>query len=363
MELKDSPSKLKLAVVILNYNGLEHLRTFLQSVVECLPDYAELIIADNASTDESVPFIKQYFPNIRLILLSENTGYAGGYNAALSQIDAEYYFLLNSDVELTPDSIDPLIQFLDKNKSYAACQPKVLALREKENFEYAGAAGGWIDRFGYPFCRGRILDTTEKDEGQYDQYEPIFWASGAALMIRSKDFHECGRLDEDFFAHMEEIDLCWRIQKMNKKISIVPDSIIYHLGGGTLEYAHPTKTYLNFRNSLYVLLKNENHPFLIIFIRLILDGVAGVRFLLMRDWGNFKAIPKAHFHFYKNIPRMWKKRKAFEEQLDQNNIPKKKNLCGRYQGSIVWDYYILNRKKFSALDVNKKKQTQIQNHI
>jgi len=361
LELKDSPSKPKLAVVILNYNGLEHLRTFLHSVIECLPSYAKLIIADNASTDDSIPYIKEHFPDIRLILLNENTGYAGGYNAALSQIDAEYYFLLNSDVELTPGSIDPLVQFLDKNKSYAACQPKVLALREKDSFEYAGAAGGWIDRFGYPFCRGRILDTIEKDKGQYDQYEPIFWASGAALMIRAKDFHECGRLDEDFFAHMEEIDLCWRIQRMNKKISIVPDSIIYHLGGGTLEYAHPTKTYLNFRNSLYVLLKNENKSLFvpIIFIRLLLDGIAGIRFLLLRDWGNFMAIPRAHFHFYKNIPRMWKKRKAFEKLLNKNNIQKNRNLYGRYKRSIVWDYYILNRKKFNTLDVNKRKQNQI----
>lgn len=357
-QLKNSTSKHKLAVVILNYNGLEHLRTFLRSVVDCLPGYATLIIADNASTDGSVSYIQQNFPEVKLILLSENTGYAGGYNLALEQVKAEYYFLVNSDVKLTPESIDPLVRFLDENSSFAACQPKVMAVREEGFFEYAGAAGGWIDRFGYPFCRGRILATTEKDKGQYDGNERVFWASGAALMIRSEDFHRSGGFDKDFFAHMEEIDLCWRLQRMNRNIAVVPRSVIYHLGGGTLEYAHPAKTFLNFRNSLYVLLKNEQGHILIwvLLVRLLLDGIAGIRFLLLMDWANFRAIPRAHFNFYRNISRMWQKRKSFLNLLKSQNISERRELDGRYKGSIIWDYYILKKQKFSELNVSKKRK-------
>lgn len=344
----------------MNYNGLEHLRTFLPSVTDYIPEYAELIIADNASTDDSVSFLRRNFPAVRLILLSENTGYAGGYNEALKQIRAEYYFLVNSDVELNSESIDPLIKFLDEHSTYAACQPKVLALREKGFFEYAGAAGGWLDRLGYPFCRGRILDTTEIDAGQYDNTEKVFWASGAALMIRSGDFHDSGGFDKDFFAHMEEIDLCWRLQRSGRDIAVVPASVIFHLGGGTLEYAHPAKTFLNFRNSLYVLLKNERGPVLfpLILIRLILDGIAGIRFLLLRDWGNFKAIPRAHLHFYRNFNAMWKKRKSFIERIKEQGIKERRNLAGRYHGSIIWNYYILKIRKFSKLNVNKRRKTQ-----
>jgi len=362
---KRSKYKLKVAVVILNYNGLHHLQNYLHSVIKYIPAYAELFIADNGSTDSSVEYLEENFPDISLIRLKENSGYAGGYNNSLNKIAAEYYFLLNSDVELSEEGLTHLVNFLDDHPDYSACQPKVRSLTCRDEFEYAGAAGGWLDQLGYPLCRGRILGTNEKDHGQYDQIEKIFWATGAAMLIRSEDFHFVGGFDVDFFAHMEEIDLCWRLQRMGKHIAVVPDSVIYHLGGGTLDYSSPKKTFLNFRNSLFILLKNERGHVLLwlLVVRFLLDGVAALRFILLGDFGNFAAVWKAHMHFYKSFPKMWRKRKYFLKLLDNHGIKERIALDGRYRGSIVWDYYILGKKKFSELNINEKREKQLSKNL
>lgn len=363
---RDSTSKLKLAVVILNYNGVEHLKKYLHSVRNEIPDYSRLYIADNASTDESVAFLQKEFPAVDLILLPENAGYAGGYNEALHQIDAEYYFLVNSDVELKAGAIHPLVTFLDSRSEYAACQPKVLSLTEPDCFEHAGAGGGWLDRLGYPFCRGRILSTTEKDEGQYDDVSDIFWATGAALMIRAADFRRAGKFDADFFAHMEEIDLCWRLQRLHRKIAVVPSSVIYHLGGGTLDYTHPRKTYLNFRNSLLMLLKNESSASLLwlLPVRLVLDGVAGIRFAMSREWKNLSAICRAHFSFYRYFSKFRKKRKDFKKHFHHGTPTENRKFSGRFGGSVIWNYYILKKKIFSELPIYEEEEKRaVQNHI
>lgn len=362
---KRSKYKLKVAVVILNYNGIQHLQNHLASVRENLPDNVQLVVADNGSTDGSVAYLQSEHPGIHLVELSENTGYAGGYNNALTQIESEYFFLLNSDVEIAPNCIKPLVDFLDQNPYYAACQPKVRSMTNRDEFEYAGACGGWLDRFGYPLCRGRILSTNEKDTGQYDQVEKIFWATGAAMMIRSQNFHFIGGFDADFFAHMEEIDLCWRLQRTGWHIAVVPESVVYHLGGGTLEYTSPKKTYLNFRNSLYILIKNERGHVLLwlLLIRLMLDGIAGIRFILLSDFRNFAAVIRAHFHFYQAFPKMWKKRKSFLQFLATNQIEERIALDGRYHGSIVWDYYIMQRKTFSELNINETREKQLSENL
>lgn len=352
---------LKVAIVILNYNGLHHLKRFLPSIIQHKPDYADIIIADNASTDQSLEYLHSSHPGIQILELDQNTGYAGGYNNALDQVSAEYYFLLNSDVEINHTSINALINFLDNHPAYAACQPKVKSYLQRDEFEYAGASGGWIDFFGYPLCRGRILATNEKDVGQYDDMQRIFWATGAALMIRSEVFHKVGGFDSDFFAHMEEIDLCWRIQRIGMHIGVVPESEIYHLGGGTLSYESPRKTFLNFRNSLYILAKNQRGHIVIwmLFIRLVLDGIAGIRFLCLADWRNFMAIIKAHLHFYVNLPDTWKKRKAFLHRMEEQGIKERVALDGKYSGCIVWDYFILRKKKFSQLGINEQREKEI----
>lgn len=363
--MKRSEYKLKVAVVILNYNGIQHLQNYLQSVVDNLPSIAKLYITDNGSSDQSVLYLNRNFPEITLIRLQKNTGYAGGYNNALKNINAEYYFLLNSDVELTGEGLSYLVDFLDCHPDYVACQPKIRSLTRRDEFEYAGACGGWLDRLGYPLCRGRILATNEQDTGQYDQIEKIFWATGAALLIRSEEFHFVGGFDADFFAHMEEIDLSWRLQRMGKHIAVIPESVIYHLGGGTLDYNSPRKTFLNFRNSLYILLKNERGHTLVwlLFVRFLLDGVAAIRFILMGDVGNFLAVWRAHMHFYASFSKMWKKRKIFLQLLDDNGIQERIALDGRYRGSIVWDYYILGKKRFSELNVNEEREKQLSKNL
>lgn len=356
---------LKVAVVILNYNGLDHLRNYLPSIIEHLPSYAKLYVADNGSTDESLAFLRNYPDDISLITLPENTGYASGYNNALAEVEAEYYYLVNSDVEHTSEGLTAMVEFLDTNPSFAACQPKVRSLTRRDEFEYAGAAGGWLDRLGYPLCRGRILGTNEKDEGQYDQIEKIFWATGAALLIRAEDFHFAGGFDSEFFAHMEEIDLSWRLQRMGRHIAVIPQSVIYHLGGGTLDYSSSRKTFLNFRNSLYILVKNERGHLLpgLLISRFILDGVAAIRFILQGDTGNFRAIWKAHMHLYRYFPKMWRKRKNFLRLLDDHGIKERIALDGRYRGSIVWDYYVRGKTKFSELNINEQREKQISDHL
>jgi GT2 family glycosyltransferase len=336
----------KVAVVILNYNGKNYLERFLPSVVSNSSG-ARLYIADNNSTDDSIPFLEQHYPQIDIIRISSNNGYSKGYNIALRSIQAEYYILLNSDVEVTPGWIEPVIAIMESDEQIAACQPKIKSYHNKKAFEYAGAAGGFIDRLGYPFCRGRIFNSIEEDHGQYDDNCEIFWASGACLFIKVPLFHKIGGFDEDFFAHMEEIDLCWKLKNQGYKIYYAGQSTVYHVGGGTLSKTSPHKTYLNFRNNLSLLYQNlpSNKLFAVIFSRLLLDGVAGIRFLFSGSMAHFFAILRAHFSIYANFKKLKTKRKY--------NISKKKkgmeDLKGIYAGSIVFDHFILRIKKFSEI--------------
>lgn len=328
------------AVVILNFNGKEHLRTFLPSVVKHTKD-ADIWLADNGSSDNSISFTKENYPYIKVLPLKENSGFAGGYNRALKEITADYYVLLNSDVQVSGNWLKPLIMNLEASSGLVACQPKILSYLNKDTFEYAGAAGGFLDKWGYPFCRGRIFDHCEKDLGQYNENIDIFWATGACLAINANVFHELGGFDEKFFAHMEEIDLCWRIKNAGYRIGFVPESKVFHLGGGTLNKSNPRKTFLNYRNSLAMLAKNL--PFWraiqVIFIRLILDGVSGVKLLLEFKFSDFWAIIKAHFSFYAMLPYLIK-------------VSKGKPKSGKhlYPVSIVFAYFVKKIKTYSDLE-------------
>ncbi|MBN2614965.1 MAG: glycosyltransferase family 2 protein [Bacteroidales bacterium] len=334
----------KTAVVILNYNGAHFLTKFLPTAIERSPE-AEIIVADNASTDDSVEIMQRDFPNIRLLTYETNEGYAGGYNRALKEIEAEYYILLNSDIEVTGHWIKPMTELMDQEPELVACQPKILAYYNKSRFEYAGASGGFIDQYGYPFCRGRIMESTESDTDQYNDSLEIFWATGACMIVRSNVFHELGGFDTDFFAHMEEIDFCWRAKNVGYKIKVQPQSVVYHVGGGTLPKTSPQKTYLNFRNNFMLLYKNlpSKRLFRVIALRLILDGVAGIKFLLEGHAKDMWAVVRAHFYFYRHLSDLRKKRAA----LSQNYISQ------IYQGSIVWAHFIKGIKKFSALKPEK----------
>ncbi|MGR3812081.1 glycosyltransferase family 2 protein [Jiulongibacter sp. NS-SX5] len=330
---------MKIAVVILNYNGEKHLRQFLPSVMENSL-LAEIWVADNASTDHSLNFLEDYKPRIHLLNLETNTGYAGGYNRALTQIDADVYVLLNSDVEVTPGWLQSIEHKFENDSNLAAIQPKIKSFTKKEYFEYAGAAGGYVDKWGYPFCRGRVFDTCEKDEGQYDDQVSISWASGACLFIRADVFHELEGFDERFFAHMEEIDLCWRIKNAGYDIIYDPGSVVYHLGGGTLNKSNPRKTFLNFRNGLAILVKNLPFQSMLVKVpvRLILDGVSALKFLLDGNEKDVLAILKAHFAFYAMLPYLLKKRTG---KVNQNRF------MSNY--SIVWQYFAKKKKKFSEM--------------
>lgn len=332
---------MKIAVVILNWNGKKFLQDFLPSVLEHSPD-AEVIVADNASTDDSLDFLRTNYPQIRLIINDQNYGFAGGYNQALAEVDAEYYVLLNSDIEVTAGWIHPIIEMMDKDKMIGAAQPKLRSWFEREKFEYAGAAGGFIDRLGYPFCRGRIFMDLEEDRGQYDDVKEIFWATGACLFVRARLWKELGGLDEDFFAHMEEIDFCWRLKNAGYKVMYNPHSIVYHIGGGTLPKSSARKTYLNFRNNFSLLYKNlpSNELIKVIPTRLVLDGVAGFRFLMTTGFAEFWAVIRAHLSFYRNIGKLHKKRKSIHP----------KTVSKVYRKNLVWQHYILKKSKFSELD-------------
>ena len=331
------------AIVILNYNGEQHLQTYLPSVVEYSPNWV-IIVADNASTDNSCAFIESQYPQIEVIQLDQNYGFAGGYNEALAQLKGKYelYFILNSDVRLTPNWDHPLLAFLQNNPNTAAVGPKVLSERAPQYFEHAGAAGGYLDTFYFPFCRGRIFETLEKDENQYDSAQEVSWVSGAALLIRAQDFHETGGFDAAFFAHMEEIDLCLRLARTGKKLYCLPSSTVYHLGGGTLGYESPRKVFLNFRNSLWMIVKNQpKFLFPLLFVRMALDGLAAIQFL-------FKGKPQltwqvflAHMALYRHFGTFYKKRKASKHQPF------------KFHGLIIWDYFGKGIRHFSAL--NKRK--------
>ena len=292
----------KIAIVILNWNGAEILRQYLPSVLKYSAGEAAVYVADNNSTDNSIKLLRNEFPECKLIILDRNWGFAEGYNKALQSIDAEYFLLLNSDIEVTPGWLAPLVSFMDEHDEVAACQPKLLSIFRRDSFEYAGACGGYIDRFGYPFCRGRIFDTVEADHGQYDTPVPILWATGAALLIRAADYRAVGGLDPRFFAHNEEIDMCWRLRIRGRKIYCVPQSKVYHVGGGTLPKANPMKTFLNFRNNLTMLYKclPDEELRYVMRMRLFLDYLAAFEMLILkRNLGDFKAVIRA--------------RKAFEE--------------------------------------------------
>ncbi len=328
-----------LAIVILNWNGLKHLKTYIPSVVKHSGD-ARVILADNASTDESVAYIKSHYPTIEVVENDSNGGFAKGYNDALKKIDAKYLCLLNSDVEVTANWTQAPLQLLIDNPSVAITQPKIKSYLEKDRFEYAGAAGGFIDRLGYPFCRGRIFNSLEKDQGQYDDVIDIFWATGACMFIKSDTFKELGGFDENYFAHMEEIDLCWRAKNKGYEIKYTGQSTVYHLGGGTLSNINPKKTFLNFRNSLLTLYKNEplHSKQRVIFLRMILDGVAGIKFLLEGKPKHLIAILKAHASYYR-----LKKHYQLHSQ-ESFAIPN-----NRYQGLVISEHFLKGVKQFDQL--------------
>jgi GT2 family glycosyltransferase len=334
----------RIAVVILNFNGAEMLRAFLPSVVDYSPE-AEVIVADNCSTDASAQVMREEFPAVRYIQLEKNYGFADGYNRALAQVEAEYFLLLNSDVEVTQGWLAPMLEYMDSHPDVAACQPKLLSYKNKKEFEYAGACGGFIDKYGYPYCRGRIFDTVEEDKGQYDSVAELFWATGAALMIRAEDYRAAGGLDGTFFAHMEEIDLCWRLRSRGRGIVCIPQSCVYHVGGATLNKSNPRKTYLNFRNNLLMLYKNlpENELRHVMFVRALLDYVAAFKSLLSGDAAGCRAVLQARRDFLRI--------KHDYSDLRRENLEKcvEADVKERTSFSILWKYYAGGRRLFSKL--------------
>jgi GT2 family glycosyltransferase len=338
----------KVAVVILNWNGKAMMGEYLSKVVR-LSEEATVIVADNASTDDSVPFLQAKFPEVRVIRLNKNWGFAEGYNRALRLVDAQYYVLLNSDVDVTQHWLTPLVRFMDQHPDVAACQPKLLAVADHSAFEYAGAAGGFVDALGYPFCRGRIFDTVEKDHGQYDTTAEVMWATGACMVVRAEDFHRFGGFDARFFAHNEEIDLCWRFRIGGKKVFCVAESRVYHVGGGTLPKGNPMKAYLNFRNNLTMLYKNLPKERLrrVMLLRWVLDYVAAYQTLLCGNVGDFKAIYKARHDF-----RKWKH--EFDGERQKIQQMRKETESGQLAPcSILWQYYVRRHRYYTSLPLTK----------
>lgn len=335
----------KIAIVILNWNGAHMMRTYLPTVIKNSPE-AEVIIADNASSDDSLKMLASDFPEIRTIVLDKNYGFAEGYNKAFKQVEAEYYLLLNSDVDVPEGWLTPLLDFMESHPEAAACQPKLRAIKDRDSFEYAGAAGGFIDKYGYPFCRGRIFETVEKDHGQYDRNMEILWATGACMMVRSKDYWDAGGLDGRFFAHNEEIDLCWRIRLLGRKIYCVTDSVAFHLGGGTLPKGNPRKTFLNFRNNLTMLYKNlpDSELHHVMRIRFFLDWLAAFQMLILgRSLGDFKAVIQGRREFNRWKHDFDNDRKHIQATRKANRIPE------IFEKSLLWQYYAKGKKLFSQL--------------
>ena len=337
----------KIAIVILNWNGVDMMRRYLTDVVNySIVDNAVVYVADNASTDDSVEMLRSEYPQVKVILLEKNWGFAEGYNKALSQIEAEYYVLLNSDVKVTHHWLQPVVEFMDAHSDVAACQPKLLSIIDTDSFEYAGACGGFIDLYGYPFCRGRVFNTIERDKGQYDTAMPILWATGACMMIRSSDYWNAGGFDGRFFAHNEEIDLCWRLRLLGRKVYCIPDSAVFHLGGGTLPKSNPMKTYLNFRNNLTMLYKNlpDRELRKVMRMRFWLDWLAALQMLVLgRSIGDFKAVIKARMAF-----KAWKNdfrhdRETIQSTAKVDAVPER--ICI----SILWQYYIKRNKTFRQI--------------
>jgi len=336
----------KIAIVILNWNGARLLQQFLPSVIEFSKgDFTEIIVADNGSTDDSLVVLASEFPEVKVLDLRQNYGFARGYNEALKQVEADYLVILNSDVEVTDGWLNSSIRLMEADETIAAVQPKILSYHQKTHFEYAGAAGGFIDRFGYPFCRGRIFDEVEPDNGQYDTITDVFWATGACLFVRAKSFHEAGGFDADFWAHMEEIDLCWRLKNRGYRIVFTPESAVYHVGGGTLSYDNPHKLYLNFRNNLWLLYKNlpSNQLLTTLFIRMVLDGVAAFKLLAELNLNGIRSVLKAHFHFYKSLPELHRKR-ILTRPGKGKTLP-----LEILRKSIVFQFYFRKRKSFNEI--------------
>ena len=327
---------MNIAVVILNWNGVQLLEQFLPSIIAFSPE-ATIYVADNASTDESISFVEKHYPTIKIVKNTDNFGFAQGYNEALKHIDAEIYALVNSDIEVTANWLSPIIDTFKNEPQTAIVQPKILDFKNKKYFEYAGAAGGYIDKFGYPYCRGRLFETVEEDKGQYDDEREIFWASGACFFIRSYVYKELHGFDDDFFAHQEEIDLCWRAINKGYTIKYNYKSVVYHVGGATLKQGNPKKTYLNFRNSLLMLTKNvpKESLYAVLFSRMILDGIAGLQFIFQGKFSHFSAILKAHYSFYTLFSRTYKKRGSFQTKKYYNIK------------SIVYQYYVICGKVFA----------------
>ena len=338
----------KLAIVILNWNGKQMLQTYLPKVLACSRDEAVVYVADNASTDDSLAMLNEKFPEVRQIVLDKNWGFADGYNKALARVDAEYYVLLNSDVEVTPGWLKPLVSFMDAHPEVGACQPKLLSVADKSKFEYAGACGGFLDRYGYPYCRGRVFDTVEQDNGQYDDIHEVLWTTGACMMVRSKDYWAVNGLDGRFFAHNEEIDMCWRMRMMGRQLFCIPQSKVYHVGGGTLPKGNPMKTYLNFRNNLTMLYKNlpEKELLYVMRVRWFLDYVAAWQTLILnRNVGDFKAIYRARHDFMKWRTEFRPERKEHQIDRVEPRVPRtlRTSFC------LVWQYYARGRKKYTDL--------------
>lgn len=338
----------KLAIVILNWNGKQMLQTYLPKVLACSRDEAVVYVADNASTDDSLAMLNETFPEVRQIVLDKNWGFADGYNKALARVDAEYYVLLNSDVEVTPGWLKPLVSFMDAHPEVGACQPKLLSVADKSKFEYAGACGGFLDRYGYPYCRGRVFDTVEQDNGQYDDIHEVLWTTGACMMVRSKDYWAVNGLDGRFFAHNEEIDMCWRMRMMGRQLFCIPQSKVYHVGGGTLPKGNPMKTYLNFRNNLTMLYKNlpEKELRYVMRVRWFLDYVAAWQTLILnRNVGDFKAIYRARHDFMKWRTEFRPERKEHQIDRVEPRVPRtlRTSFC------LVWQYYARGRKKYTDL--------------
>ena len=341
----------KVAVVILSWNGKEMIEEYLSSVIASNYADLEVVVADNHSDDGSATLVREKFPSVRLIELERNFGFAAGYNEALQRIRAEYFVLLNQDVEVTPNWLEPMIALMEKDRTIAACQPKIKDLRHRERFEYAGAAGGYLDALGYPFCRGRVFETIEEDSGQYDDVVECAWASGAAICVRADLFHRFGGLDADFVAHMEEIDLCWRLRNAGYRIMCCPQSVVYHVGGASLARGNPRKTFLNFRNSFVTIIKNERGAKLLwlVPVRWLLDVVAGLKFLLSGQWRDWLAVIKAHLHVFFRLGKWWRSRRHSIAIINANRIgePSRARIIG---GSIVWKYFVKGRKRFSDLN-------------
>ncbi len=344
------------SIVILNWNGKQHLELFLPELVRhtTYPG-SEIVVADNGSSDDSLDFLKKEYPRIRIIELEHNHGFSGGYNRAIEQIDARYVLLLNSDIEVTEGWLEPMLELMENDEQVAACTPKILDFKQRTHFEYAGAAGGFIDRFGYPFCRGRLFDHLEEDQGQYDDPSNLFWGSGACLMVRADLYRESGGLDEQFFAHMEEIDLCWRLQRMGYLIRYIPSSTVYHVGGATLQRGNPFKTYLNFRNNLLLLHKNlpSRGRVRILQTRMILDGISAFRFLYQGASRDFLAVFKAHLAYYGM-------KSSYRGMKNKNKYPENDVIvAGIFPRSIVREFFLKGRRKFSDLKFKNKDDGQL----